>query len=101
MSQVEEKAARFRQHLQHPAIRDVRNVGLLMAVELDDFDKVQRVIKYCLEQGLITDWFLFNDRSLRIAPPLIINNSHKLTGLVKLSWKALIYLKIKGALTLH
>ena len=46
-----------------------------MAVELDDFDKVQRVIKYCLGQGLITDWFLFNDRSLRIAPPLIINNS--------------------------
>jgi len=33
---------------------------------------VQAVIKKCLEKGLITDWFLFNDRSLRIAPPLII-----------------------------
>ncbi len=72
IEQVERKAAHFLQHLKHPMIRDVRNVGLLMAVELDDFDQVQRVIKYCLEKGVITDWFLFNDRSLRIAPPLII-----------------------------
>ena len=33
---------------------------------------MQLVIKPCLSRGLITEWFLFNDRSLRIAPPLII-----------------------------
>ena len=27
---------------------------------------------YCLENGLITDWFLYNDSAIRIAPPLII-----------------------------
>jgi len=37
-----------------------------------DFDFIQAVIKRCLQAGLLTDWFLFNDRSLRIAPPLII-----------------------------
>ena len=46
-----------------------------MAVELKDFDFVQAVIKRCLDKGLITDWFLFNDRSLRIAPPLIISEA--------------------------
>ena len=61
--------------LQHPAIVEVRNAGLMMAVELADFDFVQAVIHHCLENGLITDWFLFNDRSLRIAPPLIISET--------------------------
>ena len=43
-----------------------------MAMELDSFDRVQKVIDYCLKNGLIVDWFLFNTESVRIAPPLII-----------------------------
>ncbi|MEM9823067.1 MAG: aspartate aminotransferase family protein [Bacteroidota bacterium] len=72
IAQVKPKADLIRSLLQHPAIIDIRNAGLMMAVELKDFDFVQRVIQYCLKQGLIVDWFLFNDRSIRIAPPLII-----------------------------
>jgi acetylornithine/succinyldiaminopimelate/putrescine aminotransferase len=72
IAQVRSKEARFREQLVHPRIRDVRSAGLWFAVELDDFSAVQTVIQYALEHGLITDWFLFNDRSLRIAPPLII-----------------------------
>jgi 4-aminobutyrate aminotransferase-like enzyme len=34
-----------------------------------------KVIHYCLEQGLISDWFLFNTESMRIAPPLIISEA--------------------------
>lgn len=69
---VKEKENLFLERLIHPAIRHVRSAGLWMAVELDSFEQVQRVIKRCLENGLITDWFLFNDKSVRIAPPLII-----------------------------
>lgn len=72
LQQVPEKEARFRAQLQHPRILDVRSAGLWMAVELLDFDQVQIVIQHCLQAGLITDWFLFNNRSLRIAPPLTI-----------------------------
>ncbi len=71
---VPEKEALFRSYLQHPAIKEVRSAGLLMAVELASFDVVQAVIQRCLQQGVIIDWFLFNNRSLRIAPPLIITN---------------------------
>jgi len=71
---VPEKEALFRSYLQHPAIKEVRSAGLLMAVELAGFDVVQAVIQRCLQQGVIIDWFLFNNRSLRIAPPLIITN---------------------------
>jgi acetylornithine/succinyldiaminopimelate/putrescine aminotransferase len=73
IAQVPAKAALFHQLLRHPAIREVRSAGLLMAVELADFETLQQVVRRCLDKGLLTDWFLFNNRSLRIAPPLIIS----------------------------
>lgn len=72
IKEVHTKSLLFVTLLKHPLIRDIRFAGLLMAVELDSFDIVQQVIQACLAKGLITDWFLFNNRSLRIAPPLII-----------------------------
>lgn len=75
IAQVPAKEARFRQHLQHPAILDLRSAGLLMALELLNFEQVQQVIHYCLDHGVLVDWFLFNDRALRIAPPLIISEA--------------------------
>jgi len=72
INSVKKKEQLFLEKLVHPEIRQVRSAGLWLAVELDSFEKVQKVIKVCLEKGLITDWFLFNDRSIRIAPPLII-----------------------------
>ena len=73
IEQVPRKEALFLELLQHPRILDVRSAGLWLAVELMSFEEVQAVIAHCLEHGLITDWFLFNDRCLRIAPPLIIS----------------------------
>ncbi len=73
IAEVKAKEALFHQLLIHPSILDIRSAGLLMALELDSFARVQAVIKDCLANGLIVDWFLFNDRSIRIAPPLIIS----------------------------
>lgn len=75
IAQVREKEQLFRSLLVHPAIRELRSAGLWLAVDLGDAALVQRAIRYCLEQGVITDWFLFNDRSLRIAPPLTIGEA--------------------------
>ncbi len=72
IAQVQTKENYIKTRLQHPLIQDIRSSGLLMAVQLDSFDTVQRVIHHCLEDGLIVDWFLFNDSCIRIAPPLII-----------------------------
>ena len=75
LAQVPEKEALFKKMLVHPAIREVRSAGLWLAVDLGDAAKVQAVIRHCIARGVITDWFLFNDRSLRIAPPLTITES--------------------------
>ena len=72
---VAEKAARFRRQLVHPAIREVRGCGLLLAVEFDSFAVLKPIIDYALaHEGILTDWFLFCDNSLRLAPPLIITD---------------------------
>lgn len=72
LAQIPEKRDLFLKMLVHPAIRELRCTGLWLAVDLGDPGKVQTAIRYCIEHGVITDWFLFNDRSLRIAPPLTI-----------------------------
>jgi acetylornithine/N-succinyldiaminopimelate aminotransferase len=71
---VTEKEALIRSNLIHPKIKAIRGKGLLLAVEVADFDEVQKVIQYSLENGLVTDWFLFNDQCIRMAPPLVITN---------------------------
>lgn len=70
--QAAQKAQLFIQLLNHPAIQKIHHCGLMMAVYLDNFDNLRRVIAECLENGLITDWFLFANNCMRIAPPLII-----------------------------
>lgn len=64
----------FRSLLVHPLIKEIRGKGFMLAVQLDTFERVQKVIEYCLKNGVITDWFLFNETSLRLSPPLIISD---------------------------
>ncbi|MES2386881.1 MAG: aminotransferase class III-fold pyridoxal phosphate-dependent enzyme [Bacteroidota bacterium] len=72
---VEAKAALFKTLLQHPEIKEIRNCGLMMAAEFESFARLQAVILRSLDKGLLTDWFLFCDNSMRIAPPLNISES--------------------------
>lgn len=72
VSGVAEKEALFRKLLVHPAIKQIRGKGLMLAVELDSFDLNKKIIDRCIEHGIIIDWFLHCSNSMRIAPPLII-----------------------------
>jgi acetylornithine/succinyldiaminopimelate/putrescine aminotransferase len=72
IEQVEAKAELFRSLLVHPKIKNIRNKGLMMAVQFESFEVLKPVIDRAVALGLITDWFLFCDNAMRIAPPLII-----------------------------
>lgn len=72
INQVEEKAELFKSFLIHPKIKGIRNKGLMMAVEFESFEVLKPIIDQAIELGVITDWFLFCDDSMRIAPPLTI-----------------------------
>jgi acetylornithine/N-succinyldiaminopimelate aminotransferase len=69
---VAEKETLFRSILVHPAIKEIRGAGLMLAVEFDSFERNKKIIDRCIEQGVITDWFLHCSNAMRIAPPLII-----------------------------
>lgn len=72
---VESKANLFKELLRHPKIKSIRNKGLMMAVEFESFDVLKPIIDRAIEKGVITDWFLFCDDAMRIAPPLTISES--------------------------
>lgn len=72
IEQVEVKAELFKNLLIHPKIKSIRNKGLMMAVEFESFEILKPIIDQAIQLGVITDWFLFCDDSMRIAPPLVI-----------------------------
>ena len=72
LQDVANKEKIFHDHLKHPKIKVVRSKGLMMAVEFESYDVLKPIIDRAIELGVVTDWFLFNNRSMRIAPPLII-----------------------------
>jgi 4-aminobutyrate aminotransferase-like enzyme len=48
---------------------------LMMAAEFESFDVLKAVIDQAILNGVLTDWFLFCDNSMRIAPPLTITTA--------------------------
>lgn len=70
--QAEDKGKLFVQLLKHPRIKGIRQIGLMMAVDLDSAEEVTTVLDDALANGAIFFRFLSNPDSFRISPPLII-----------------------------
>lgn len=69
--QLEQRAAAFAAQIAaHPAVQAHRRVGAMFAFDLTSADEVEKVVNECLEQGLITFWFLSHPYSFRLSPPL-------------------------------
>lgn len=54
-------------------IKEVRRIGMLFAFDMESFERVEKVVKRCLEKGLISFWFLSHPYSFRLSPPLTIS----------------------------
>ncbi len=65
----------FKKLLVHPAIKEVRGLGFMLAVEFENFELNKKIIDRCIDYGVIADWFLHCTDSMRIAPPLIIEEA--------------------------
>ena len=74
LSEVDSKGTLFKELLQHNQIKEVRQIGLMMAVELNSPDEVDKVIARLLEEGIIGFYFLSTRNAFRLAPPLCISN---------------------------
>ena len=72
-TQAEPKGALFEALLRdHPAVREIRRSGLLLAVELGSSERLFHAMALLKEASYLSDWFLFCDTAFRISPPLTI-----------------------------
>jgi acetylornithine/succinyldiaminopimelate/putrescine aminotransferase len=69
---VEEKGKLFEHLLKHPLITEIRRIGLMFAIDFDSAERVNKIVHYAKEEGVICYWFLSHPNSFRIAPPLTI-----------------------------
>ncbi|MCU1271166.1 MAG: Acetylornithine aminotransferase [Acidobacteriaceae bacterium] len=58
----------------HTSIKDVRGMGLMLAVELDSSETAKSVVSQLLEQGILIN--RTHDTVLRFLPPYIIEKKH-------------------------
>lgn len=74
ITDVVRKGKLFKKLMHHQAIRELRGLGLFLAVELKDPDHAERLIENSTRKGFLIDSFLFRSDSFRIAPPLNISD---------------------------
>jgi acetylornithine/succinyldiaminopimelate/putrescine aminotransferase len=65
-----------REVLTADGIEEIRGVGAMLGMELDDRELTQKVVEACMEKGIILGWTLHSDTLVRLAPPLIIEEKH-------------------------
>jgi acetylornithine/succinyldiaminopimelate/putrescine aminotransferase len=71
IASVQEKEQFIRQKLSHNLVKEIRSSGLMMAVEITKLKYLKHIVAYAVDHGVLVDWFLFNNRSFRLSPPLI------------------------------
>lgn len=73
--EAERKGALFEELVgDHPQVVEVRRCGLLLAVELGSSEKYFRLLDIFIEEGILSDCFLFCESAFRISPPLTITD---------------------------
>ena len=74
VADVERKGALFEELVaDHPKVVEVRRCGLLLAVELGNSEAYFRLLDIFIEEGILSDCFLFCESAFRISPPLTIS----------------------------
>lgn len=74
MQEALRKETLIRFLLQHRHIKEVRGQGLMLAVMVDSPEIANKVVLECMEAGLILFWLLYENKAIRISPPLTISD---------------------------
>ena len=73
MGAVKSKEAYLVDAFTHPAILNKQYKGLWMSLQFETPELTKKIAANCVANGVITDWFLFAEDRIRIAPPLSIS----------------------------
>ncbi len=72
IEEVNRKGEFIIEKIKHSEIKSCRGEGLYYSVELQNAEKADKFISKAVENGIISDRFLYNDTRFRISPPLTI-----------------------------
>ncbi len=75
MAETLAKEELFRKLLKHDLITEIRGKGLMLALLLKSGEIATEVILECHKRGLVLFWLLFEERAIRITPPLTISHA--------------------------
>ena len=82
---VKEKENYLLTHLHHPAILHRNHCGLWMSLQFESPALTKKIAAACIQNGIITDWFLFAEDRIRIAPPLSITIDELIIAIEKIT----------------
>lgn len=80
IAQTLEKEKLFRKLLVHPLITEVRGKGLMLAPLMINKEVANYLVLEAAKKGLVLFWLLFEQRAVRISPPLTISMKEIETG---------------------
>ena len=63
----------IRQKLNHKLIKEIRGVGLMLCLIMNDAEVANKLVLEAKNKGLILFWLLIEKRAVRITPPLTIS----------------------------
>lgn len=75
-----EKEKLIRQHLNHKHIKEIRGKGLMLAAIVENSEISNKLVLNAQDKGLILFWLLFEQKAIRITPPLTISNEEIIKG---------------------
>lgn len=80
MEQALKKEALIRKLLRHPLILEIRGKGLMLALIMPSQAIANTLVLKAQDQGLILFWLLFEQKAVRITPPLTISETEIIEG---------------------
>lgn len=72
--QTKNKEKLFRKYLQHKHIKEIRGIGLMLAVIMKTEEIANQVVLCAKDEQLILFWLLYEKKAVRITPPLNISD---------------------------
>ena len=80
IEQTLDKEILIRKLLVHSLITEIRGKGLMLALLFDTSKIASKLILKCIDKGLLLFWLLFEDKAVRITPPLTITEDELIKG---------------------
>jgi len=84
IKEVAEKENILVKQMNHNAIINRTHKGLWMSLQFKSDILTKKIAATCVENGIITDWFLFAEDKIRIAPPLCISTAELSNAIEKI-----------------